>query len=415
MKLNTKSLRTFFLVFIILFLLLQKIFLQNNNLQFLSYVDEIITILMFFFLLINFKYFSLEIKRNKISKNIFFLFVFSTVIGVISFLIYKKNSTKAFFIDFFSCSRFIIIYFFTKIYSKLFKIEFSTEKINTFLRILSYCLFALFILDIIFNIFPKFDVRFGIHSYQLFFIHPSQMSIFCIALISTLICGLNKNKKNIFPIIMLIIICLFSLRMASIAYLIIVLLMLILYKKNNNVSTKWITFFIIGVVAIYIGVDQFKYYYSSSNDGVRNVMTKDAINIALSNFPFGYGFGSFGTFAAMDYGSSVYSELHYYTKLYGFERFGCDSFIACIFGQFGLFGGISYIIILFSLEIKALKIIDKKKSIALIGLASYFLISMFASTDIFNPNFLPLIMIFALIENDDYLELNKKIYEKQVI
>lgn len=101
---------------------------------------------------------------------------------------------------------------------------------------------------------------------------------------------------------------------------------------------------IVGVIIALVGYSQFEAYFMSGKTP-RQMFVKGAVEITKSYFPFGTGFGTYGSSAAADYYSPLYYTLGF-QKQWGMspdtKMFLNDNYLPMIFGQFGLIFGIIF-------------------------------------------------------------------------
>lgn len=74
-----------------------------------------------------------------------------------------------------------------------------------------------------------------------------------------------------------------------------------------------------GIAAAFIGMEQVQNYFFTSNYSPRLILLKDSIALAISHFPLGTGYGTFGSSMAAEHYSVLYTRL-------GYENYWGDGF-----------------------------------------------------------------------------------------
>ncbi len=367
-----------------------------------SYIDEILMIFC-----IPFAIHSFIKKGDKFSIKFFIaLLIYSLVSFASNFRSGINNNLFSIILAFALFLRnFIIFIAFYK----------STYLTKNFVRIRKIIVFEIKTVSIVALIFclinffspisyMGYDYRFGIHSFSFIFNHPGNFSN--IVFFNVLFLYFYSYKfKNIFIFINLIL--LFSSLRFNSFLMIFVLLMLFLYrtKKINN-STKIIVFSFFLIITFIVCLPQFITYFGKSSDAPRALFYRYAVVTANTYFPFGSGFGTFGSFVAGDY----YSELYYeygFQYLYGLDPvnglFLYDNFWPMIIGESGIFGFVVFVYLIILLF---------KKSIKNIDLLSFIIILELLIQSIFTPSFVHFnsILFFIMIGVSFNFNENKKLF-----
>lgn len=113
-------------------------------------------------------------------------------------------------------------------------------------------------------------------------------------------------------------------------------------------------FFIAFSAYMYFMPEHYAAYFENEGDGsnvARVALTYTSVSIAKDNFPFGVGFGQYGSPTSRDENSPVYAEYGIntvwgLTNEDGDKNFMCDTFWPMILGETGAIGSVIYIIIL---------------------------------------------------------------------
>lgn len=106
---------------------------------------------------------------------------------------------------------------------------------------------------------------------------------------------------------------------------------------------------ILGAVILLVGYSQFEYYFLREGTP-RQMLVAGAVKLVREYFPFGTGFGTYGSSAAAKYYSSLYSVLGFSNR-YGMTAdspmFLNDNYLPMIFAQFGLIVAFVFIWVLY--------------------------------------------------------------------
>lgn len=220
------------------------------------------------------------------------------------------------------------------------------------LNIITYCLFTLCIMDLVFHIFPGTS-RMGIRSVKLFY---STYSI--LAAQGSFLCAIyfrlyEYAGERIFPrLLMLWFVILCTLRMKAVgAVIIMFFIYFIVCRKNRKI--KFLTWGVIGAGLIMMAARQFLYYFVEfRNSSARYMLTYTALQIGKDYFPFGTGWGTFGSAFSVEPYSPVYLKYHL-AQVWGLSEshpsFISDSFWPMVLAQTGWIGIVIYVVMLFIL------------------------------------------------------------------
>ena len=123
-------------------------------------------------------------------------------------------------------------------------------------------------------------------------------------------------------------------------------------------------------------------------------MLISSIDIASNNFPFGTGFGTFGSFVAAEHWSSLYN-----TYGYTYSPFLSDSFWPIVLAQNGFIGLIIFIVIVVKYIKNVLKMQKKNLYLMWAGLSIilYELICSVGESAFFNPAVCPFYILLGII------------------
>lgn len=331
-------------------ILIILLFFQNTIQSFFpifAYLDELLAL----FCLSSYVLMHLKKKNIKYS-DLKFLSIMTMVffIGAIGNIRsgYLDN-TVLIMSDFLSLFKFFFIYLYMKETNNIFFNKVNIKKlIHNILRIVKPYIIILTIFVVV-NLFAEinmnYGMRFGIRSFSFIFGTPG-LVINQVTYSLIFLCAdnfYNKNNNFIYYVsCILILLSTLRIRGIVLAFIFFMLVVFILIWKNRNL---WLPTFIIGVTSIFIGYSQFITYFIESPTP-RSRFVSGAVYLVNKFFPFGSGFGTFGSSIASDYYSPVYSELGFY-NYYGMNSveplFLNDNYLQMIFGQLGILGGALFI------------------------------------------------------------------------
>ncbi|WP_454970123.1 hypothetical protein [Eubacterium sp.] len=378
--------------------LIKNEFISN----FFGYSDEAIGVILF--IIVIFKALKSEITLLKFERYMLvFMFIFE-IIGIISGFKYKYQEIPYMFVDAYTCAKFFIYYLCARLLTqgKLAKDYFLS--INRICKIVAVIFFALSLHEVLFDQWwPNPDYRYFAYSVQLFFGHPESLARACITFIFVLAYNYRYCKHNIYYIIMLTIVMIFTFRTKAIVGVFAIYILYIFFIKLKFKSV--IPVGIIGISgATYLGYNSLYKYYFEIDESARKILTFDSIEIAKSFFPLGSGFGSYASNIAAEKYSKLYINLGYYSKdniQIGEKRhsFLSDTFWPIVVAQTGWIGTISFIMALLSMITYIIK--SRKTDVyyfwVAISIVAYDLISSFATSAFFHPSAIAPYLLLGLI------------------
>lgn len=332
-------------------IIFQGIKLNGIKLSMLSYIDEVFVLFIGILCIYN------VVKSKKINKKMAILCILMIafwLIGIMSAIL-KSNTTFYALI----MSSLLVLKFWIVIIS-FSTIEFKFDLRKAFIRILFFVEKIAIIIGFFNFFFPSLYLkyftfaerytRFGFESISSCFNHPSTFGWFmmvCSFMHFTMYKYENINKQKYYAIIS-VIFALLSLRTKIIIGVILsfIIFEFIIERKSIMKYIKSIilvSFIVITIIFTFRNVLENTYsLYFKSEQGTtaRSALTETGYKIMNDYFPFGVGFGKFGTW----YASENYSEYYYIYKInniYGLQksdsRYATDTFWPAIMGETGFF------------------------------------------------------------------------------
>lgn len=235
------------------------------------------------------------------------------------------------------------------------------------------------------------DVRYGLPSFQFINFGAGQLSFMFYAVFLILTADLRyddhkKNRKILF-LILAGIVWVSTLRTRAFMYVLgYVGLYYLIIVKNYHIRFNWKTVLLAAAVLYIFSADQVDLYFNNP-DNARARFLRFGFFTMERFFPFGAGFATYGTDAAVVYYSRLYNQYRF-PLVWGlspsYPIFAHDTYWPAIMGQFGAFGLVVMILILVCL---CLDIIKKSKCDKYAYLAGMFIIITQVSSSIATATF----------------------------
>jgi hypothetical protein len=354
MQISSQSFKSVIFLIIVLYFTLFYDFLKNAA-SFFSYLDELIVAVFLlwslFLIAMNGK-----IYLYQAEKIIFFLLVAILGIGIFSSYFYAHQGLTAVVSDMIIFYKPFLIYFSTRIVFNNFDILVDYKKIYNLLLFAIFVIIVFVVYDLIFDIFPKVEYRFGIPSIELFFSHPSRYAfVFSLFFILLFPVYSYRNSKGLIILFTVLVIGILSTRYKYIVFLLVSLGGIYIVNKTNKINLKKIVIPVMLVFALifYFAIEQFMYHFSQNAFELgygRAVLEFVSLEIANDHFPLGSGFSTFASY----YSGVYYSPLYFtygISNIYGLSEehsgFIADSFIPMLIAQIGYIGTYLYFLVFY--------------------------------------------------------------------
>ena len=292
-------------------------------------------------------------KKVKIDKHNVQIIICSIVIGAIGLtgnMIYKYQETIPLIKDGIALFKGIITYICVPMFFMDLKVSDYLEIINKHLKIISVSVLILVLGNFIFDIFPHYEIRFGIKSQQIFFSHPTYLASFSALLVGLLSVNLKKHKENKIYIFISLIILTTTLRFKAIAFIPIYMYMFyIVIIKERKLQIKDIV--ILCILGGIFAATQIREYVQNP-DWARSALSITSLKIGRDHFPIGTGFGTYASWVSGESYSKIY-DIYGLNKVWGLSSdfYWCvaDTFWPMIIGQFGFIGLAIYTFIIYKI------------------------------------------------------------------
>jgi len=397
---------------LIVFSVLLLVFLYDVFNPLLGFFDEFLALIAFLVILKNI-FLKPKIKLYREEIYISFFLIALLILGLTSNFITSKNgfvtAKAAIFGDMVSFFKAYLVYFGIRLSATTIDSKKVVNQITFYSERIFYILLVFVFIDFIFNLYPQYS-RFGIHSFQLFFTHTSRYG-FAFVFIFLALFPKFYNKRNLLLLFVLLIGVL-SLRVKYFGFFIFSILFLYNTQILKRVSKRMfialvVTFIIVLGVIFREQISMYFNPYQLKDGWSRAVLLYNSFNIGNDFFPFGTGFGTYASHFSGKYYSWVY-ELYHIDNVFGISRqyweFISDQFWPMVLGQFGYFGLLSYLGIIYAFFTLFLRQIKNKfnttnyRYVPLLGLILLLIDS--SSDAIFTQNrAVAIFIIFALFTN----------------
>lgn len=375
----------------------------SKHFEAIKYYDEIIAIVCFL-------YFLFEVFRKKISKIDISIAMVMVLMCVVGFWGNARsnvqNELKQQLFDAFNVFKYILtiwgaMRYFEKYQTKKYLIHYLaiavklTVIISTVFMILNWCA----------DIGMHTDYRSGIRTYQFIFTRVGGLYSACILWLVILTAErfCNRPKCNGFFIVLILINMCSTMRSRAFAFAVLFVAVYFLHTVKIDKRQRILYFALIAVALLLVGMEQFEYYFNAGNDTARNILLKYGLVTALTYFPVGAGFGTYGTAVARDTYSALYTRYEFY-RYWGLAEEGgfmTDNYWPAIMGEFGFLGLLLNVVLIALVCRKMLRGTDNRYSkICVVFVLGTLLISSVASSAFFACS--QLMLVTCLVCKLDY-------------
>lgn len=378
MRVNIKKVIIFIVVAILLF---QDSITEIVGVSYLNYIDELFIVGLFLFALIKRKG-----RMPSIAVKMLLLTVAFFSMGIVYCVIFSEYTVKNLIMSGFLSIKFFLIVIAVVILR-------PKNELIVYVKQALKALGLICAITGVFNfLFPKVwtaiipyawvEWRLGIPSVLGLFIHPGQFGWFMlfVAILYYSEYKMTKDRKNLWVFIVYAIISVMSIKIKVIAGIVCVIFVDLFVIDKRRINLK--KFIALGgslaVVLIFFGKyileNVSKYIFGSTTEvSARFILLNRSIKIMKDYFPFGVGFGKYGSW----YARINYSEYYYKydcNTVYGLEpsnpKFATDTFWPSVLGETGIFGIILYVYFLFIALRNQLKVVlDRSKDAFVRGVA----------------------------------------------
>lgn len=297
------------------------------------------------------------------------------------------------------------------------KLDFEAmkKKIWPVLNGITGLLFILCLLDLCFGIFSS-GQRGGMRAVKLFYDAYTVLVGNCVFLSAVYLWFYDRKQKQIvIPLAMLAFVMLSTRRakaMGAVACMVLIYLLVLHGRKKISKNVKLFAGVILAVAAMAGLYQLVSYYYMMGVESARAVLTIGGPFLAIDHFPFGTGWGTYGSSASIDPYSPVYG-MYRMAGVWGlspdFPDFICDTFWPMVLGQCGFFGFAAFIgvLVLFIRKLLTLKKDRCAYASALVPLL-YLFVSSSSESAFVNPIAVPFAFWFGFLLAEDKIKKDRE-------
>lgn len=355
-----------------LFVYILIIFFNNffeKYIPYASYTDEMLCLL---FLVIGIVYVCKDKGRvivNKEQKNIMLCMFLLFLIGITGNIMYGYMPFISVIVrDVIVTFKFFIIYLIGRKIIIKNDIQLNSEKLICITKIIITVIFVFGIINLFVNTGIADEVRYGLRSYKFIYSHYTYLVYNEVLLYSVLS---TEDKRNVVFKLMSLFSIAATLRtkgFITIAFILAYYLLNFTKKKKKSFKDIFKPIYLvpIGIVGYFISKSKVQQYLSwGMNQSIRVGVHSVGLRIAREHFPFGTGFGTFGTNISYQNQSklyNIYNSLNYsHLMNYGYATMS-DVYWPSIYVQFGYVGMAIYVILIIQICKDLLKsaVLDNK-------------------------------------------------------
>lgn len=393
-------------------LLFFQIYLQNY-VRILQFWDEIVAV----FCLIKILLVGMRKGLERIHTNMLTLMVFMMGLGLMSNLYAGVQlNLKPIVTDIGNTFKVFVVYIGASLYLKPIRNKKRiVDSLASVIHIFVIVTFGCMILHEFGIIRMGSDVRYGLNSFQFINNGAGQLSFMFYATVLIL----TLEIKHAFPrksrkryIAMALIVWSSTLRSRAFMYVLIyIFLYWSLIYKERKLQLNWKNGIVIAGALLLFGIDQIETYFLTKKTA-RATLLRYGFYTMQRYFPFGSGFATYGTDAAVKYYSSLYDEYGFGT-VWGLSRtypvFAHDTYWPAIVAQFGFFGTILMLgILLFWCKDVLQKVEDKHSYLLAIFMVVTQVSSSIATATFFHFITVGIVFLLPLIFDDVSLPPKKR-------
>ncbi|MFG5865663.1 hypothetical protein [Clostridium perfringens] len=332
----------FGIIFLLIILLMFQNFIEVYVPQIKS-LDEAIPYIIFLIFVLNIILNKgiIKVRDKKMFFNdikIIIALILLIIIGIIGNIKYDYQVENAILPDIIIVVKGFLTYALVNLMYQNYNFDKYSKFLNNTLRIVTIILLVTTILNIKFDFWTSYDIRYGFKSQELFFSHPTYLATFCVCLI-VMLTYMQEKFNNKYYIIFNFLIIFSTQRIKAMAFVgIFCFLYYFIIKKNKRLNLT--INMVLLIVCFCIGWEQIIKYLSNP-DWARSALGIKSILIARDHFPIGSGFATFGTWnSALNY-SPLYI-IYGLSNIYGltptYYQYVSDTYWPAILGQFGVLG-----------------------------------------------------------------------------
>ena len=219
------------------------------------------------------------------------------------------------------------------------------------------------IADMALHIWPRQVYRFGLGSIQIFYEHPTYLAVHSLFILCILCMLVPYQKKAVLFMPCMLFNMFMTLRLRILGLTVCILMMFVFFVLLGQ-RLSWKNGLALTAGAFLVGGRRFIRYYTSAEalTMARGQFAYNGWKIAVKNFPFGTGAGTFGSRVAQRFYSPLYYQygmIHTLGMDPIWPAYACDTFWPMIMAESGFLGLAGYLAMVFSLFAKIQRLRDK--------------------------------------------------------
>lgn len=258
-------------------------------------------------------------------------------------------------------------------------------------RTLTIALTVLLLFNMVAHVFPGQEYRFGFQIPRLFFSHSEHLAGAQVVLLALgMIGGFRRTLGEGLWLLLAVLNIALTLRYKALAAAVFAVMLVYVAIVRGSRFSKW-NYLLLLIVVTPIAWEQIMLYFGDASTA-RGALTISSFEIASVYFPFGAGFGSFGSYMSRVYYSPVYyayglNQIYGLMNLPGADTFISDTFWPMVLGQSGALGMICYIstLVILYKEVEGLFCRNKAMYAMALLLFVYLIIQSAASAAFVSP------------------------------
>lgn len=308
-----------------------------------SYVDEILAVISAIYICRNYKYLVYE---EKLIIKLLIVFIIVGCIG--TFRNRYQLGLWPIFLDMEGCTKFFLVYILGRHYTQNLsdaKKKATIKAINLWLIpfVIVGCVCG--IINFFIDIGMSYETRMGFRTFKYIFTDSAHIGLcwYMVMMFLTANYMITPRLYNFIIILMGLIVWTLTFKSRAVLFVILYLLLFFwIILHNKKLKLNLLSTIVVVGFSIFITFDQIETYFLSGNEKMpRFILLNGGIETMVRFFPFGAGFGTYGTDVAVKYYSNLYYELGY-DKLWGLTPeepiYAHDSYWPAIMGEFGITG-----------------------------------------------------------------------------
>lgn len=286
----------------------------------------------------------------------------------------------------------------------------TLKYLNVMCKILVLPGFILAIINLFFDIGMHTEYVYGLRAFHYIFLRVGNLNGVCAEILMIFTINLfyisrHKKRQQILFIVMTWLLMISTLRSRAFVYAVLYLVGYWYFVKGKRIHVRIRYLMPVIVIGLWICLPKIQYYFLESTRTARAVLLRYGIKTAVTYFPLGAGFGSFGTYAAKFYRSPLYDQ-YGFSGYYGLSEdngaFLTDNYWPAICAELGFIGAIIMMILIISIFAIIIRSTSRNaisRFAALFGVCRL-CIESFVSSSFFHTSSVVMLLIVGLIMAD---------------